>query len=79
VNEVHGIPGVGKTNVALVVALDVLSRGGTVAYVDLQDTPTIIVGRLQSFGVEKKALRERFHYWQRPPQSTFVRIVRICQ
>lgn len=63
VNGVHGDSSAGKTWTALVASREVLADG-SVVYVDLEDDPAGVVGRLLTLGVEPDAIRRRFHYLQ---------------
>lgn len=64
-NEIHGEPSAGKTNVELSISLDVLRRG-SVIFIDPEDTPRAIINRLLSFGADSHAILERFHYIHNP-------------
>lgn len=55
-------PSSGKTWVALLAALEVLGIGGSVVYLDYEDSPTGILGRLLALGAEPAHVRERFAY-----------------
>jgi hypothetical protein len=66
INEIHGEPSVGKTNVLLVCAGSVLQSGGSVLYIDPEDTAGRIVSRAIALGIDRDSLRERFHYLQAP-------------
>ena len=52
INEIHGRPGVGKTNLALCFALTVMKEGGHVVLIDPEDTPVGILTRLKAFGAD---------------------------
>lgn len=53
-NEIHAEPSVGKTNIVLASTIQVLQSGGTVLFIDPEDTPTGIVRRLVAFGLAEK-------------------------
>lgn len=62
VNEVHGEPAVGKTNILLAAAGKVLEAGGKVFYLDPEDIPARMVARLLALGIDRDAIRQRFFY-----------------
>jgi hypothetical protein len=66
VNEIHGEPSVGKTNILLVAAGCVLEAGGCVLFIDPEDHPQRIVARLLALGIDREAIRKRFHYLHDP-------------
>jgi hypothetical protein len=49
-NEVHGEPGTGKSNVLIAAACSVARDGGTVIYIDPEDTPAGFVRRALGLG-----------------------------
>lgn len=57
-------PSSGKTWIALVAALEVLAMGGAVLYLDYEDSPKGILGRLLALGAEPAHVKERFGYMQ---------------
>lgn len=57
-------PSSGKTWIALLAALEVLNVGGSVIYLDYEDTAKGILGRLLALGAEPPQVRERFSYMQ---------------
>lgn len=62
VNGLAGESGCGKTWTALVSAASELMAGGSVVYVDLEDSPAGIVGRLLALGVPSDVILSRFAY-----------------
>jgi len=52
----------GKTWVALAAVQDTLHSGGTVTYIDFEDTETGIVTRLQNLSTPNKLIAENLHY-----------------
>ena len=66
VNEIHGEPSVGKTNILLAAAGCVLEAGGHVVFLDPEDHPQRIVARALALGIDREALRERFFYLHDP-------------
>lgn len=71
VNEIHGEPGIGKSNVLLAAAGRVLSAGGAVVYLDPEDSPARITARALALGLDREAMRERFHYLHDPDPSDY--------
>jgi hypothetical protein len=59
INEIHGEPGVGKTNLALCFALTEMADGGHVLFIDPEDTPVGILNRLKAFGADMEMVVER--------------------
>jgi len=69
-NEIHAEPSTGKTNVIVAAAIRVLEIGGSVLYVDPEDTPRGIVTRFLMLGANPDDLRERLKYLHNPdPQE----------
>lgn len=61
VNAILGESESGKTWLLLLAVAQVLAQGGTVTYLDFEDTPNGIVGRLRALGVPDTQL-VRLHY-----------------
>jgi hypothetical protein len=57
-------PSSGKTWIALLAALEVLGIGGSVVYLDYEDSARGILGRLLALGAEPAHVRDRFAYMQ---------------
>lgn len=74
INEIHGEPSVGKTNILLCAAKAVLESGGAVVFLDPEDTPARIIPRALSLGLCKEAMRQRFHYLRSPQPTDYDRI-----
>lgn len=55
-------PGVGKSLLAMEVALEVLRRGGAVTYVDDENRRADVIDRLRSFGARAAELGSFFYY-----------------
>lgn len=68
VNGVAGASGSGKSWTALFASVQQLAAGRHVVYVDLEDDPAGVVGRLLDAGAEPEAIVARFHYVQ-PDES----------
>ena len=66
INEIHGEPGIGKTNILLAASKCVLESGGRVVYIDPEDTPSRIVSRALSLGLDPESLRNNFKYLHDP-------------
>lgn len=68
INALNGESGSGKTWVALQTVAEILSDGGHVIYIDLEDHPTSIVARLQELGIPDSLIVGGLHYIN-PSQS----------
>lgn len=68
VNGLHGDSGIGKTWVAAFAAAEVLKTEPTpwhdhrVVWVDVEDNPSTLIGRLVALGVDPEAIRARLTY-----------------
>jgi len=62
VNGLIGASESGKSWVALLAVSQELDDGNHVVYVDFEDTPKGVVGRLLKLGIKAEILAERFHY-----------------
>lgn len=64
VHDLHSEPSVGKTWLACHAIAEVLNAGGSAMYLDYEDRPTTIAGRLLALGVDRALLadRARFRY-----------------
>jgi hypothetical protein len=71
VNEIHGEPGIGKTNILLAAAGRVLAAGGSVVYLDPEDSPARITARALALGLDREAMRARFHYLHDPSPEDY--------
>ena len=71
INEVHGEPSVGKTNILLAAAGAVLEKGGKVFFLDPEDSPARIVPRALSLGIDREAMRTGFFYMQDPTPEDY--------
>jgi hypothetical protein len=60
VNALYGESGTGKTWVAIAVAAETMSKGGTVAWVDLEEPAEGILHRLLALGLSPELILERF-------------------
>lgn len=57
-------PESGKSWIALAACAEVLTIGGAALYIDWEDTPTGVVGRLLALGADPTDIIERFRYIQ---------------
>lgn len=57
-------PSAGKSWLALLAALEILTVGGSVVYLDYEDSSKGILGRLLALGADPADLRDRFVYIQ---------------
>lgn len=64
VNGVHGDSTAGKTWTALVACVQHMEAGGHALFLDMEDSPAGITGRLIALGMQKHLILERFHYVQ---------------
>jgi AAA domain len=71
INEVHGEPSVGKTNILLAAAGTVLANGGKVFFLDPEDSPARIIPRALSLGIDREAMRTGFFYMQDPTPDDY--------
>lgn len=65
--KVHSLAGeseAGKSWLALLVAHQLLEAGSQVIYLDLEDSPGPVVGRLLSLGTPERCIAEGLHYVQ---------------
>jgi hypothetical protein len=72
-NEVHGEPATGKTNVACAMAVSEVRSGGTVLFLDPEDTPQGIAGKLASFGLTDAELSTNVRYVHNPAPEDYVK------
>ena len=71
VNEIHGEPGVGKTNINLSLAAEAMRSGERVMYLDPEDTPNGIGSRFVGLGGEEENLFSLFDYAQSPTPADY--------
>lgn len=72
INEIHGEPSVGKTNIALCICAEVMQDGGKVLYLDPEDNETGIGSRFVALGGRPADLVKQFHYVENPEPGEFV-------
>jgi hypothetical protein len=68
-NEIHAEPSTGKTNVLVGACISVLIEGGSVIYIDPEDTPPGMANKLRFFGASIEGVKERFHYLHNPSRD----------
>jgi hypothetical protein len=61
-NEIHGPPESGKSFLAGLVALEVIRGGQTVVWLDFEDSPRSVAGRMLALGATPADLLDRFRY-----------------
>jgi hypothetical protein len=69
-NSLHGEPSVGKTNVQLCMAKTILEVGGSILFIDPEDTPQGIATRARLLGVTADEIRRLF-YLQNPAPDDY--------
>lgn len=62
INEIHGEPGTGKSNVAIAMSNAVMKSGGTVLYIDPEDVPAGFTRRSLQLGADPEDLMHRCQY-----------------
>lgn len=71
INEIHGEPSVGKTNIALCICGEVLHDGGSVLYLDPEDNAKGIGSRFIALGGRAQDLADSFYYVENPEPSEY--------
>jgi hypothetical protein len=64
VHMLQAEPSAGKTWLALAAVLELLEVGGSAVFLDYEDTPRGVLGRLLALGADPVAVRERFRVAQ---------------
>lgn len=72
-NELHAEPGVGKTNILMAACISVLNDGGTVLYIDPEDTPRGFTTRMCLLGADPEAVRTRVFYLHNPTPEEVIK------
>ncbi len=70
VNGIHAESGTGKSLMALYAAAQEIMVGHRVVYLDYEDSPRDVIGRLLDLGVEPESIVQRFDY--RHPEDRFL-------
>jgi len=65
-NEIHGEPATGKTNIVIAACNAILRDGGSVLYLDPEDTPQGFARRAVGLGGDPEAIATRCHYLHNP-------------
>ncbi|MGH9292114.1 MAG: AAA family ATPase [Acidimicrobiales bacterium] len=84
VNILYGAQESLKSWAALVAAVQDLENGGHVIYLDHEDTPSAVIGRLQELGVDRETLVERLTYisplgsYESADTSNLTQIIEAC-
>jgi hypothetical protein len=62
VNGIHGAPGVGKSMLAEVIAVQEMARGNRVWFLDFEDDAQAVLERFIDLGVDPDLVVDRLHY-----------------
>ena len=62
IHDIHGYSGSGKSWVGLALAAQEIKAGNGVLWVDYEQSPAIVVGRLRDLGLTVEEISERFGY-----------------
>jgi len=73
-NEIHGEPGTGKSNINLLASMTVLATGRPVLYIDPEDSAEAAVRRLIGFGCTEDVIRDHFKHTRCPAGNDYVRL-----
>jgi hypothetical protein len=65
-NEIHAEPGTGKTNVLMASSIAVMESGGSILYIDPEDTPRGFTTRMLLLGASPDDIRDRVKYLHNP-------------
>lgn len=76
VNEIHGEPGAGKSNIAIAIAKGLIDRGRTVLFIDPEDNLNGIGGRFLSFGTDRHQLLHELKYLHDPDPEEILKAAR---
>lgn len=79
INEIHGEPGTGKSNLGAVFSIPVLTAGRPVMYIDPEDSATAATRRLIAFGCPDDAARKSFFHTGCPSSADYPRLVAWAQ
>ena len=74
-NEIHAEPEVGKSNVALATAVNVLKAGGRVWHLDPEDNVFTAKSRMRAFGASDDEMRAGYTHWQAPTQVDYAELL----
>jgi len=73
-NEIHGEPGTGKSNINLLASMTVLATGRPVLYIDPEDSAEAAVRRLLGFGCPEDVIRDHFKHTRCPSGNDYARL-----
>lgn len=79
INEIHGEPGTGKSNLGAVFSIPVLTAGRAVLYIDPEDSATAAIRRLIAFGCPADAIQKSFFHTGCPSSADYSRLVAWAQ
>jgi hypothetical protein len=68
-NSIHGEPSVGKTNIQICKAKAILEAGGSVLYIDPEDTPQGIATRARLLGITADEITRLFYLQNPTPED----------
>ena len=72
INEIHGEPSVGKTNINIAIMACELAVGRKVMFVDPEDNPHGIMRRCLSFGLSKELILANLYYLHDPTPEDLI-------
>ncbi|PTX95075.1 hypothetical protein DB345_12320 [Spartobacteria bacterium LR76] len=73
-NEIHGEPGTGKSNINLLATMTVLATGQPVLYIDPEDSAEAAIRRLLGFGCPEDVIRDHFKHTRCPAGDDYARL-----
>ena len=72
INEIHGEPSVGKTNINIAIMACELRMGRKVMFIDPEDNPHGIMRRMLAFGVSKEMILANLYYLHDPTPEDLI-------
>ena len=73
INEIHGEPSVGKTNINIAIMACELRMGNKVVFIDPEDNPNGMMRRMLSFGLSKELIVGNMFYLHDPTPEELIR------
>lgn len=73
INEIHGEPSVGKTNLTIAIMACELRMGQKVMFIDPEDNPNGILRRMLSFGISKEMILANLYYLHDPTPEEIIK------
>ncbi len=73
INEIHGEPSVGKTNITIALMACELRIGQKVIFIDPEDNPNGIIRRMLSFGISKEMIIANLYYLHDPTPEEMIK------